>query len=392
MTIDFDSLMARQSVSDIKTSMNAACEVVGFYVSRLPGLSRLRKLALDAVPAIVNTATAVNAEAIRGGLLDYASGVWLELLAINLYGIEAGRIKQTFATTPVKFTNTGANYYVFSDNEVVVSNGIVTYRVAAFSLAPAGNDGDESTVGVTAVVAGSSGSANAGDIDRLVTEFSGVTCTNAAAARGTDEETDEQLRARCRLSRAALSNAGHVDAIRFVALSATRTDGTSIGVTRVQVVEDNPEMGDVSTYLADADGNVAADDVDRIDHLLRTLVIPTGVNYIDTFEADAVTVNITHTSRYKVSAGLSTDELEAIVEDALAAMFETHPIGGYIETPPDGNMYRSEIATTIGSVQVDETSERPIRGVTVSTPSADVVLNPGEVAVLGTITHNWIAV
>ena len=46
MTIDFDSLMARQSITDIRTSMIAACEVVGFYVSRLPGLSRLRKMAL----------------------------------------------------------------------------------------------------------------------------------------------------------------------------------------------------------------------------------------------------------------------------------------------------------------------------------------------------------
>ncbi len=30
MSVDFDSLMARQSVADIKASMIAACETVGF--------------------------------------------------------------------------------------------------------------------------------------------------------------------------------------------------------------------------------------------------------------------------------------------------------------------------------------------------------------------------
>jgi hypothetical protein len=394
MSVDFDSLMARQSVADIKTSMIAACEVVGFYVSRLPGLSRLRKMALDAVPVIVNTATAVNAEAIRGGLLDYASGVWLELLAINLYGITAGRIKQTFATTPVTFTNTSSQPYLFEDDEVVVGTGVVTYRAAAFALAAVGNDGASITVNVTADVAGSSGSTLAGTITTMVTTFDGVTCTNAAAARGTDEETDEQLRTRCRLSRAALSNAGHVDAIRFVALSATYEDGTAVGVTRVQVVEDSDDMGDVTVFLADADGSLDVDGVTRVDHLLRTLVIPTGVNYIGTFAATPVPVDITHTSRYKVSAGFSTDELEAMAAAALGDMFAEHPVGGYVEdsTAPDGSMYQSDIETTIACVHGAEDGERPIKKVVVSAPAADVELEPGEVATLGLVTHNWIEV
>lgn len=392
MTVNFDSLMARQSVADIRTSMIAACEVVGFYVSRLPGLSRLRKMALDAVPAIVNTSTAINAEAIRGGLLDYASGVWLELLAVNLYGITAGRITETFATTAVTFTNTSNTPYNFADGEVVAGNGSVTYTAPSFELAAAGNEGDVVTVDVTCTIGGSSGDANASTITQMVTTFNGVTCTNAAAARGTDEETDEQLRERCRLSRAALSNAGPVAAIEFVARSAVRTDGTAIGVTRVQVVENGDNIGDVAVYLAGPGGTVATEDVERIDFLLRTLVIPTGVNYIGTFEADSVTVNVTHTSRYKVSAGFSEAELQAMASEALAEMFETHPIGGYIETPPDGSLYRAELAATISAVHGEESDERPIKSTAVSTPSGDVTLNPGEVAILGTITHSWVQI
>jgi hypothetical protein len=392
VSVDFESLMARQSVADIKTSLIAACETVGFYVSRLPGLSRLRKLALDVVPNIVDAATSINAEAIRGGLLDYASGQWLELLAINLYGITDGRIGETFATTTITFTNTGANSYSFSDGEVIVSNGVVTYRAAAFDLAPTGNPGATAEVSVTCTVAGSAGNADAETITTMVTTFNGVTCTNDAEARGTDEETDEQLRERCRLSRAALSNAGPVDAIEYVARSATRTDGTSIGVTRVQVVEDQDDMGDVSVYLADADGEVAGDDVTRINTLLRTLVIPTGVNYLGTFAATTVTVDIAYTARYKTSAGFSTDELAEMVEDALAELFESYPIGGYIETPPNGSMYIGEIEATIASITSEESGERPIRSATVSLPAADVELEPGEVAVLGTVTPNWVAV
>lgn len=387
MSVDFESLMARQSIADIRTSVIAAANAVGFLVDRLPGLSRLRKLALDVVPVIVEQATAINAEAIRGGLLDYASGTWLTLLARNLFGVE--RIGLTFATVTVRFTNAGAGSYNFADGEVVVSNGLVTYRAAAFALAPFGSDGAQVDVSVTCTVAGSSGSTDAGTIETLVTEFSGVECTNAAAANGTDEETDEQLRERCRLSRAALSNAGPVDAIAFVARSATRADGSSIGVTRVQVVEDSPSMGDVTVYLADADGIVDSGDVDTIDHLLRTLVIPSGVNYIDTHSASTVPVAITYTARYKASVGFTTGELAVMVEEALTEMFATHPIGGYIESGPNGVMYRNEIAATIASVRGDESTERPIKSVTVSLPAGDVTLTPGQVATLGLITPNW---
>lgn len=383
MTVDFDSLMARQSIADIKNSVIAACEAVGFYVSRLPGLARLRKLALDAVPAIVYTATEVNAEAIRGGLLDYAEGDWLELLAVNLFGLD-GRIEETFATVQVTFTNAGSEPYVFADKEVRVGNGIVTYTAPAFSLAAVGNDGDEVTVVVTATVAGTDGNADAGEITEMVTTFNGVTCTNPSNARGNDRETDEQLRARCRLARAALSNAGHVAAIELVALSATRDDGTAIGVTRVQVLENDPSLGDVTVYVADDDGPIDVGDVATIDDLLRTLVIPTGVNFTGTFNATPVTVAITYSARSLPLSGFDVSDLEDAVAEELATLFASVPVGGYQETPPNGLLYRSELAAVISQTQLGGSS--PIKNVTVTLPAADVALSPGEVAVLGAIT------
>lgn len=388
MTADFDSLMGRQTVADVRAAVVAAGGVVGWAVSSLPPLSRLRKLALDVVPAIVEAATAINAEAIRGGLLDYASGLWLDLLVTNLYGI-AGRILLTFATTSITFTNAGANSYNFAIGEVTVSNGITTYtNTSAFTLSPTGNPGATASIDVIATVAGSAGSADAATITTMVTVFDGVACTNPAAAIGNDREEDDALRSRARLSRAALSNAGHEDALRFVALSATRTDGTAIGATRVQVVPDVPSIGDVAVYLADADGALAGADVTRIDYLLRTLVVPTGVNYLGTFAAVEVAVPITYTALARERDGFTTGEIEDFVADAIVDLFASYPIGGYItpSTTPDGRVYRSEISAVISQAQSSVDDPRPIVDVTLSLPAANVTLAPGEVAVPGAPT------
>jgi hypothetical protein len=384
MTVDFDSLMGRHSLADIKSSLTAACEAVGFHVSRLPPLSRLRKLALDAVPVIADMATGINADAIRGGLLDYAEGVWVDLLAVNLFGLD-GRIEETFATPRVTFTNTTANVYNFAAGEVVVGNGIVTYTVnQRFALAAAGNDGDEVTVDAIASAAGSAGSAEAGTITEMVKTLDGVEVTNAAAAYGSDRETDTQLKERCRLAHAALSNAGHVAAIELVARSARREDGTAIGVTRVQVLEHVPTVGDVKVFLADGDGPPSADDITRIDYLLRTLVIPTGVNYLGTFGATPVNVVVSYTAQARERDGATGEELEELVSAALLEMFAEHPIGGYVPDGPEGWLYMSEIVATISQVQVGENGPRPIKNVVLAS-AMDIELEPGEVAVLGDI-------
>jgi hypothetical protein len=384
MTVTFDDLVARQTVANIRTAVIAAANVVNWSVSLLPPLSRLRKLALDVVPIVVELASRPNAEAIRGGLLDFASGIWLEALAINLFGLD-GRILLTFATTTVTFANAGPEPYSFAVGEVIVGNGFATYKnTEAFTLAASGPLATK-TVDVIATIAGSAGNADAGDITTMVTTFDGVTCTNPSAARGTDREEDEALRVRARLSRAAISNSGHVDAIKFIALSALRTDGSAIGATRVQVVEHVPSIGDVSTYLADADGALAGDDVDRIDYLIRTLVTPTGVNYLGTFAAVEIIVPITYTARARERDGFTTDEIEDFVEVDINDLFADYPIGGYIEAGPEGTLYRSEISAVISQAQSTADDPRPIVDVTLTLPAANVTLDPGEVAVPGVI-------
>lgn len=383
MTITFTDLVGAQTVEDVRSAVKAAAAAVAWPVTSLPPLARLRKLALDVVPVLLQAQTRVQQEAIRGGLLDFARGIWLDALAENVFGLS--RIGETFATTPVTLTNGGSNNYLFAAGEVQVGNGVVVYtNLEPLTLGPLGSvSGDFICTAI-----GSAGNADPGDIDTMVTTFSGVTCTNPGAARGNDREPDDELRARCRASRAAMSPAGAADAYRFLALSAARLDGSSIGVTRVQVVEDVPSMGDVAVYLADGDGPPAGADVTRIDALMRQLVVPVGVNFLGALGVTPVTVPVNYTAIARAGDGLTSDEIKAVVATALGDLFATYPIGGYItpSSTPDGLLFRTEIQSVISQAQGAADDPRPIINVTLAAPASDVTLNPGEVPVLGTIT------
>lgn len=387
MTISFSDLITPQTVESVRQSVISAAGIVNWAVTSLPPLARLRKLALDVVPVVVWAATEVHTEAIRGGLLDFARGIWLDAICENLFDVE--RIQQTFATVEITFTNTGPNNYAFAAGEVTVSNGVATYtNLEPFTLAVGPST---ATADVICTEIGSAGNADANTITTMVTTFDGVTCTNVSVARGTDYEEDEALRARARASRGALSKAGGVDAYRFVALAAQRTDGTAIGITRVQVVEHEPSLGDVTVYLADADGPPANADVTRVDELIRAQVVPSGVNYLGTFAATPVTVAVEYQAVARASDGLTDAEIEAIVEEALDELFASavsNPIGGNItpSSTPDGVLFRSEIQAVISQAQATPDDPRPIVDVTLVAPAANVTLSPGEVAVRGAIS------
>lgn len=384
MAIAFSDLITPQTVESIRQSVISAAGVVNWAVSSLPPLARLRKLALDVVPVVVQAATAVHTEAIRGGLLDFARGIWLDAVCENLYDVE--RIGETFATVPITLTNTGPGNYPFAAEEVQVGNGVAVYKnLVPFTLPP----GPSSiTTDFICTTIGSAGNADANTITEMVTLFDGVTCNNATVARGTDREEDEALRARARANRGALSIAGGPDAYRAVAISALREDGTAIGITRVQVVEHEPALGDVVVYIADADGAPAGADVTRVDELIRAQVVPSGVNYIDTFAATPITVAVEYQAIARASDGLTEAEIEALVADALAELFSTYPIGGYItpSSTPDGLVFRTEILSVISQAQATPDDPRPIVDVTLVAPAANVTLSPGEVPVLGGIT------
>jgi hypothetical protein len=182
---------------------------------------------------------------------------------------------------------------------------------------------------------------------------------------------------------------GSKDAYRYVATSATRGDGTAIGITKVAVISDGT-TGDVQVYLADADGAPDPADVTIIDALLEETVVPHGINWLGAAGATEVTVDIEGTIVVRDADGLSDDDIlddeTGIVPAALDELQAEWPIGGYIIPPvPTGVLPIDEIRARISQAQALPTDPRPIIRVTLTSPAADVSLAEDEVFKVGDI-------
>lgn len=404
----FESLMTPQTVEDARALVQASGEAVDVDFEGMPPLSWLRLLALSAVPAAINTRDQVLALVARGGLKDYAEGEFLELLAIDMYGLEGGRIQAAFVQTQVMVSNGSAGTYEFGPLDQQFKAGSRVFRnVAAFKLAPF-NDPDGSDVAMIDVIADAEGSAYnvaAGAIDTMVPAFDLMTCSNPAAASAADRENDAQLRTRCTDALGALSPGGTPQAYAEVARNTySLPDGsyiytrrpqdhpgaTSVGVTRVQVAESIPDLGDVTVYLATPTGPPSAPIVAAIDALIMQWARPAGARYLGTFAAVAVPINIAYTATLRKRYGVSPADAQAFVLAALTAFFadeERNPLGGIVVPPSmTGALFRTELISVISQADGGPGNPQPIVNVPALTPGSDVVLAAGELAVLGTVT------
>jgi ribosomal protein S11 len=392
MTISFSQLIATTTEAAMQSLMQTCGEIVGLDFEGMSPNAVVRAIGRSVVPKVLVDAFEIVAEMARGGFLDFApDGPWLEAKGEQDFGVE--RIRQTFATTVCTFTNASEeNTYSFTSGQVIVKNPTTgkTYKAAAFSLAAAGDEGDEvEGVAITAVDPGRDSDANIGDINQMATTFDGVTVTNTAPARATDLEPRAAYIARCRLAAAAISPGGARDAYRYVALSAKDDEGVSYGITKVQVVADDI-AGDVQVYLADPDGVLGAGVADAIDDLLLAVVVPHGINWLGASAATPVTIDIEYTAIGLEAVGLEIADIEALVEAALDDLFndaELNPIGGVNNDGASGFMYHSKIRATIAQVQAEPGAPRPLFEVQVPDPSGNTVIANGEIAVRGTITH-----
>lgn len=313
---------------------------------------------------------------IASGFLDYATGSWLTLLAAQLFNVT--RTEASFATvTDYLLTNAGGGEYPLDVGDLTVKNSVsgATYHNTTGGTLTGGGTLE---VDLVADVAGSDGSSAPGEIDELVTTLLGVTGTNPTACVGVDEESDAELRVRCRNKVASLSPDGPADAYAYVALTPELT-GTS-GPTRVRVFSES-DTGLVQVYLADDDGAVTGGDVDAVVAALLEWATPLAIT-VEVYSAVAVPVPVTYTARIYRSVNLTEAEVEEAIEGALSELFATRPIGGDIpEGDTTGKVYVSNIIGAIRDVFPDD-----IFSVTVAAPSADVALDNDEVAVLGTVT------
>jgi uncharacterized phage protein gp47/JayE len=405
----FESLMTPQTVEDARALVQASGEAVDVDFAGMPPLSWLRLLALSAVPAAVNTRDQVLALVARGGLKDYAEGEFLELLAIDMYGLEGGRIQAGRVQTQVVVANGSAGSYDFGPLDQQFKAGSRVFRnVAAFRLAPFNDPdgGDAVVVDVIADAEGSDYNVSADAIVTMVPAFDLMTCSNPAAASAADKESDAQLRARCTDALGALSPGGSPQAYAEIARNTyVLPDGSyiytrrpqdhpgaaSVGITRVQVAEHIPDPGDVTVYLASSDSAPSAPVVAAVDALIMQWARPVGVRYIGTFAATPVPISIAYTATLRKRFGVSPADAQTFVLAALTTFFadeDRNPLGGIVVPPSmTGALFRTELISVISQADGGPGNPQPIVNVPALTPGSDIVLAAGELAVLGTVTH-----
>lgn len=322
---------------------------------------------------------------VSSGFLDYATGDWLTLLADQVFGVT--RVEATYASTSVTLTNAGGGVYVIAAGDIVVRSSLTgkTYtNTNGGTLTAVGTPTVSTTVGpaitldFTANEAGADSSAGATEIDELVNGPLGVTCSNAAAAVGLDEEDDASLRTRCRAKLGTLSATGPRDAYDFVVQSSDLTGVTDI--TKSRTIADST-TGNVTVYVAGASGAVAGASVTAAQAAVEEWAAPLCITPTVT-NVSNVTVPVTYQVWIYTSVGETTATIEAAIATKLTALFAARPIGGDIISPATtGKLYQSLISAAIRSAYPDHTFR-----VSVSAPAGDTSLAINQCAVLGTVT------
>lgn len=382
MSASLDDLSRPLTVDEIKTAIYDYIAAYGLVTtSWKPGaVVRTIIAALAFVLAAFSVLISLMA---KSGFLELSSGSWLTLVARYVYGVE--RDEGSFATGYVTLDNSGGGVYAGDPDDLVVYNPTTgkSYRnTAAYSI---GSLETGVIVPIKAVELGADSTSGAGEITGLETALAGVTCSNGAAVVGTDPETDASLRTRCVESTAAASPNGPSDAYSYFAKTAARSDGSSIGVTRVNSVPDG--LGGIDVYVATASGTVtgtATDpgtDLGAVADAIHENAEPLGITPI-VQSATPLSIAVTYELWLLSTAGLAAAQVEALVSDALIAFMAGSPIGGYVIPPATGKVYVSAIRAAIASALPSGSLVR----IDVTVPAADADVAANEAPALGTVT------
>jgi uncharacterized phage protein gp47/JayE len=381
-----DDLTTPLTTDEVKASIYSVLAQVGTATTNWKPGAVVRTL-ITACAILIAALSRLMASIARSGFIEYASGRWLTLVALYVYGVT--RIEATFASGVVTLTNTGGGSFNLDPGDLVVYNptsGATYVNTAAIVLGPLATLND---VPILAQEAGSGSTSFAGEITGFQTPLLNVTVTNPAALVGVDEETDPALRARCYAKLGSLSSNGPRDAYNYWARSAVRLDGSPIGVTRTRVVTTSA-AGTVDVYVATATGGVTgtannpATDLGAIHDTIQRKAVPLSVTET-TYSATPITVPVTYEAWLYNDSGLTEQQIRDAVAAELAAHFPEIPIGGDVIPPDSGKVLRADLEGVIRRAHHGD-QHLKIKKVAITAPAADVSLASNEVPVLGAVT------
>lgn len=303
-------------------------------------------------------------EFMKGGYLSKATGDWLTVLALELYGVERG--EATSSTPKVAVHNTGGGLYVVDARDLTFKSSAsnATFHNTAGATIAAGAT---VTLELEADEPGSSGTVAVNEVDELVTALIGVEVVSSTAAIGLDAQDDPSLKQDCADTLGALSPDGPADAYEYVARSSKLTGVTT--VNRSRAVDDDVNLF-VDVYIAGPNGAVDGATVTAVQAAIEQWATPLCVK-----PTVASATNSTVAVTAQISGPNIPDDYVARLTTALQAHFAALPIAD------DASDYvrRSPLIAKIHDT-LDLTN------VVLSVPAADVAYAEGHVPVLGAIT------
>lgn len=372
-------LTTPMTVDEATSTIYAALAAKGANTTVWKAGSPLRTV-IAALAIILAAFSRFQAVLAKSGFLSEADDAWVRLIALYVYGVtpEDG----TAATGQVTLTNAGVGVYTKAAGELIVANAAgKTYRnTSAISSFGAGT----LVVDIIADEVGSASSTGAATITTLVTPLPGVTCTNATALVGTDDENAASIRLRCAEKLGTLSPNGAPDAYAFIARSTKRADGSAIGVTRVRTIPDG--IGGIDCYLADADGGITdSGDIATIDSALQSQCVPRAIT-LRTHGAGTTAIAVTYEIWIPTTVSQTDAEVQAAILSALEVFVGTRPIGGDVISPATGKVYLSALEGIVGAAVRDSDGDPVALKWAVTVPSGDTSIASTYAPALGTVT------
>jgi len=376
MSLTVAELLSPRTRDQIADDILAALTAAGFPVTAWqPGsVPRVLVFAFAATLAVL---WGLVAQVSASAFLDTATGAWLSLHALSRFSLT--RIAATFARHGLTLNNATGSPITVTPGQLLLTTaaGAVRYRSTNTTNVTVPASG---SVGVTvqAETAGIAG--NTAPTVLVAPAVAGLSFTwGSLTVRARNEESDGELRTRCRARWATLAAGATRDFYLYHLLNATLADGvTNAGVTRVGWIAPAGD-GTFEVVVAGADGPLSPTPLADV---RAYVAVQARKAYTDTpTVTNATAVTVTPSATIYVRAAYNTTANRAKAVDALLALAASLEIG---QTLDQGALYRAIYAAE-GVTDVD-----------LASPSGDTTATGREVVTIVTTNiadaTNWVSV
>lgn len=369
-------LLNPQTADQLEATQLAALASAGFPTTAWqPGSVPRTLVRIECV--VLATLWGLVALVAAAAFLDTATGAWLTLHAASRFDLT--RIPASFARHSITLNcvSTAGPYNILVGQLLVTTAGGVRFRSTNTSVVVVPSGGSVSII-VQAETAGIAGNTAPSSI--VTPANAGMTMSyGSLTLRARDEETDPQLRMRCR-ARWATRAAGATRAYYlYHLLNATMDDGggnlINAGVTRVGWIAPTGD-GTFEVIVAGADGPLSGPQLTAVTDYITDV---TRRGYTDTpTVTNAVAVNVTPDGDFYVRSGFNTLANRTKAVHALVARGASLEIGQKLD---------------IGAIYAAIYAADNVTDVALSTPSGDTSVTARQVVTIVTTnvedSSNW---